>query len=330
MRGGDKRDSWKWGDWRPVSPAGKPAVEVTDFAAPSARGRFQFFTLTDDFACGVAAAESLSDFEANWRTGGQGLVTFSAMLAGRVQAQAGDLPEQERSPLQGWITRQGPYDTSFRVSGGQDIRMFTVTTTPDYLLTLFDGRVPPALRALLEKDGAAALPAPVPFAPQAVLAQAFDPATTGALRRMRAEAIALLSLANVLDALADSDIGRSPENDDRQLRAARELLLEDLGNPPTIAELAGMVGVSPWRLTRGFRRLFGVTPQRMLVVARMNAAQDMLRDGMIPLKVIAWRLGYTHVSNFIAAYTRLFGAPPRTHFSLGNGRPNTSPTPSDG
>ena len=304
--------AWEWGEWWQPGSGVEPGHEVVTLATPMARGRMEHFAFAPSFACGTAAAESLADHEADWRTGGQGIVTFSTVLAGAAEVRVGDLPAQARSPPRSWITRQGPHDSFYRVAGGQSLRSFTVSASPDFLVGLLDGRVPRALRPLIEKDEAAALLANALFAPHAVLAQALDPAVTGALRRMRVEGIALFALAGALNALAGEEIAGTSGNDDGKLRLARDLLLHDIAHPPGVAALAGMVRLSPWRLTRGFQRLFGMTPQRLLLMARMNAAREMLRSETISVKEVAWRVGYAHTSSFVAAHTRLFGAPPRT------------------
>lgn len=57
---------------------------------------------------------------------------------------------------------------------------------------------------------------------------------------------------------------------------AREILLSRLENPPSLLELAQMVGVSDRTLQRGFKELFGTTVFNYLIEKRMQRAQELL------------------------------------------------------
>lgn len=91
---------------------------------------------------------------------------------------------------------------------------------------------------------------------------------------------------------------------------ARERLVSDMRNPPSLAALAAAVGLSEKRLNAGFRELFNTTVFEVLRDVRLEHARKALGEG-VSLKVIAHRVGYGHVSNFIHAYRTRFGAPPR-------------------
>jgi AraC-like DNA-binding protein len=96
-----------------------------------------------------------------------------------------------------------------------------------------------------------------------------------------------------------------------RIREARERLLADLANPPELEALARSVGLSAKRLTAGFKSVYGMTVFDYLLEARMTAAREMLEDGAeLPLKQLAWRLGYAHPSNFVIAFRRRFGIAP--------------------
>jgi hypothetical protein len=52
---------------------------------------------------------------------------------------------------------------------------------------------------------------------------------------------------------------------------------------------------------------------------RLAHARLAIETGQAPIKQIAHRVGYTHVSNFTAAFTRRYGAPPSQYQGRGNG-----------
>ena len=70
----------------------------------------------------------------------------------------------------------------------------------------------------------------------------------------------------------------------------------------------------------GFRRLFGATAFELLRNERLAHAEVALHEPHASLKEIAFRVGYNHVNNFINAFARRYGAPPRQHAEGRRGR----------
>jgi AraC-like DNA-binding protein len=96
-----------------------------------------------------------------------------------------------------------------------------------------------------------------------------------------------------------------------KVRMARDRLVFDLQDPPGLDELAREVGLSAKRLNSGFRQLYGTTVFDYLRDARLDAARAALEaDTPVPLKHLAWALGYSHVTNFVTAFRRRFGVAP--------------------
>lgn len=100
-----------------------------------------------------------------------------------------------------------------------------------------------------------------------------------------------------------------PLRDRKLLTAARERLLRDLANPPTIAELARETGLNQLKLKRGFKAMFGHSIYALFQRERMDRARVLLRDhGVTETAMI---LGYSNVSHFSAAFRKQFGVLPR-------------------
>lgn len=114
---------------------------------------------------------------------------------------------------------------------------------------------------------------------------------------------------------------------DRQLaQRARERLMANLGRPPLVQDLARSVGIGQRRLNRLFQIFYGGTVLQCLGQWRMDYAKTMLRADLIPIKELAFRLGYDHVHNFTTAFQRRVGMPPgefraayRARFTPANG-----------
>ena len=96
-----------------------------------------------------------------------------------------------------------------------------------------------------------------------------------------------------------------------RLGQARDALLADLREPPSLTALAGVARMSERRLNFGFRTLFGSTAFELLRDARLDLARTLLAEVPdVPLKQVAFRIGYADASNFVKAYRRRFGVTP--------------------
>jgi transcriptional regulator GlxA family with amidase domain len=99
----------------------------------------------------------------------------------------------------------------------------------------------------------------------------------------------------------------------KKVREAREHLLSDMRNPPSLGMLAALVSLSEKKLNAGFRAQFGTTVYETLRNERLEHARLVLEEGRTPLEDVARRVGYNHVTNFINAFTAHYGAPPRRY-----------------
>ncbi|MDZ8264280.1 AraC family transcriptional regulator [Nostoc sp. ChiQUE01b] len=91
-----------------------------------------------------------------------------------------------------------------------------------------------------------------------------------------------------------------------RLDYARKILISRLDNPPSLLELAAMVGVSTRTLKRGFPELFGTTVFGYLTNRRMDCAEQLLRQGNITVAEVANQVGYSNPGHFAAAFKRRF------------------------
>lgn len=145
------------------------------------------------------------------------------------------------------------------------------------------------------------------------------PVYHGRMAELYREAKVLELLALQFDALAEEPSlpGGLTAREAVRIHEARDRLLADLGNAPNLHELAHSVGLTPKRLNQGFRQLFGTTAFDLLRDARLDTARQMLAERAdLPLKQIAWAVGYSQATNFISAYRRRFGVPPGLHKRL--------------
>lgn len=111
---------------------------------------------------------------------------------------------------------------------------------------------------------------------------------------------------------ADSQTHDMPESPASVLvRAATDLLAKRLGQAPSPAELAKLLGTNETRLNEAFRRELGQPVFAYVREERMRQARQLLANTDIPVASIGAHLGYANPSNFATAFRTRFGASPR-------------------
>ncbi|UXY51563.1 helix-turn-helix transcriptional regulator [Pseudomonas tohonis] len=90
---------------------------------------------------------------------------------------------------------------------------------------------------------------------------------------------------------------------------AREMLAARLASPPSLEELAALVGLSPFHFARVFRRATGLPPHAWLKQRRLEQARALLREGCAPLPV-AMQLGFADQSHLTRQFKQAYGVGP--------------------
>ena len=73
---------------------------------------------------------------------------------------------------------------------------------------------------------------------------------------------------------------------------------ENLNQPLTLSELAGLTGLSMWRFATVFREQVGVAPHRYICRLRLEHAQLLIREG-VPAATAASEAGFYDQSHFL-------------------------------
>ncbi|MDO8268546.1 MAG: response regulator [Moraxellaceae bacterium] len=95
--------------------------------------------------------------------------------------------------------------------------------------------------------------------------------------------------------------------------AAMEILQRDIGNPPSLPELAHQVGTNERRLTELFRESTGMPVFAWLREERFLIACRMLAESEIDIQQIADHVGYGSAGNFTAMFRDRLGVTPRDY-----------------
>jgi AraC family transcriptional regulator len=78
-----------------------------------------------------------------------------------------------------------------------------------------------------------------------------------------------------------------------------------------VAELAGLVRLSPHYFSLVFRQAVGVTPHQYILQERISEARRLLAAGDMTLAELATHLGFSDQSHFSRAFRKVTGTTPR-------------------
>lgn len=205
---------------------------------------------------------------------------------------------------------------SYHFPQGERVEAAALTLGRPALQALLESERPPALLRDWIEDRAGTAPFMNRLMSSPVFARAaqqlVDNPYQGAARRLFFEAKILEGFAELLHRLDNTQTQTSTPTPWERARVyeARDLLANQVADPPSLTELARLVGLPVKRLDRLFREVFGVTPFAWVRDYRLNLAKQLLTEEALPIKHVAYRLGYANVHNFTHAFTARFGITP--------------------
>lgn len=94
------------------------------------------------------------------------------------------------------------------------------------------------------------------------------------------------------------------------VRRLHDDLAHRQGKVPTLGQLATHCGISPKTLNDQFVRIYGLSISSYMSKCRLRDAHAALVESSVPMKVLSERSGYSHVNNFISAFSKRFGYSP--------------------
>lgn len=103
------------------------------------------------------------------------------------------------------------------------------------------------------------------------------------------------------------------EENVRKIKQAKDILIENLLDPPSIPELSEQVDLSEYKLKTGFREVYGNTLYGFVLDYKMNKAKLLLDMGKMQVREVASELGYNNPSHFITAFKKKFSITPKKY-----------------
>lgn len=202
-------------------------------------------------------------------------------------------------------------DVRVLVMGGVVSEMRSIFISEGLLETLLGDDVSSALRARLGLSAQTeSVVLPMPPYIGAPLKEALSEQYAGPARRLFAQAKALEYLGGLVNFLHADEPQKAGRRHRAKIRALKDHLLALEGRLPSLNELAKEFGLSAKRLNAEFSAEFGQSIFVFVTTHRLEQAHSALMTSAVPMKLIAERLGYSHVNHFITAFRKKFGYPP--------------------
>ena len=143
-----------------------------------------------------------------------------------------------------------------------------------------------------------------------IVFSAYDMLEQGEIFRLKTQGM-VLEYLNALSVFLgqNRDVSLSPTRV-KVIRQAADELMHLEGKIPPLSDFAAVQGVSLRTLNEGFKQVFNTTVYDFIKKHRLRAAHDALEQSDIAMKIVADRIGYSHVNHFITAFKKHFGYTP--------------------
>ena len=101
---------------------------------------------------------------------------------------------------------------------------------------------------------------------------------------------------------------KTPERE--KLNQAKDILLENKDNPPSLSEISKLIGLNTFKLKKDFKAFFGVPVFKYLQNERLTLAHKLIHNQDATVQEAAWHVGYDSLSSFSNAFEKKFGYRP--------------------
>ncbi len=177
------------------------------------------------------------------------------------------------------------------------------------------GRLPPLVRGLIEnrENGFYHDISAMSDQMQEVAQQFFTCPYEGTAETLFLEgkALELVShfMASLLEPDHDAGLYKGAPEDDR-IQHAQRILMDLMVQPPSLAELGNLVGLSQASLTRGVRKTFGMPVFQFLRDRRLEKARVLLESTEMSVTEVAYSVGFSGPSHLTRLFNKQFGVNP--------------------
>jgi AraC-like DNA-binding protein len=98
-----------------------------------------------------------------------------------------------------------------------------------------------------------------------------------------------------------------------KIKKAKEIIIQNMAEPPGLQKLADEIGLSLKKLKMGFKQIYGDTVYGFLFDYKMDYARKLLDSGSYNVNEVGLKIGYSTGSHFIAAFKKKFATTPKKY-----------------
>lgn len=102
------------------------------------------------------------------------------------------------------------------------------------------------------------------------------------------------------------------ENVDK-IKKAKQIVIDNMAEPPSLHDLANEVGLTLPKLNDGFKHIYGDSIFNFLLDYKLEYARKMLLSKKHNVSEISLQVGYSTASHFIAAFKKKYGTTPKQY-----------------
>jgi AraC-like DNA-binding protein len=145
-----------------------------------------------------------------------------------------------------------------------------------------------------------------------IVNEQIDPAFELFYRRVKAEEL-ICRLLMELEKRDEQQLYALNTHDIQALYKVKEQMLEHLETPPVIDELAACACMSPSKLKRLFKQVFGNSIFSYYQKFRIQEAARLLKEEKLSVSDAGYRLGFTNLSHFSRVFEEHIGLKPKKY-----------------
>ncbi|MBK8634540.1 MAG: helix-turn-helix transcriptional regulator [Saprospiraceae bacterium] len=137
----------------------------------------------------------------------------------------------------------------------------------------------------------------------------------GLERKMELESKTLAMINDLLKSYREEKLENTSNykfiaEDYERVKDAKDIIIDNLNNTPTVQKIARKVGLNPTKLQIGFKLMFSKSIKQFAISAKMNHALKLLQNGKMSCGEVADVLGYTNKGHFSKKFKEEFGILP--------------------
>ena len=203
------------------------------------------------------------------------------------------------------------------------VRVVTIYIDPRFLNTLVEGQDDQILAGVRDILGGADEkycyhPSSTTPVMNVAIHQILNCPYRGVLKRLYLESKALELTVHKLAQVVSPECGLKNSSalrpdDIERIHEAKDILIRNLENPPSLWELATRVGINKNKLNQGFRQVFATSAFDYLRNYKLEQARQFLEDRRMNVTEVAFTVGFAQLSNFTRAFKQHFGVNPKEY-----------------